>query len=173
MTGQGETVMSRYSEGEVKPRNGHTLVVGIVCRISGCANQKELSLEDQEDDAKESVKELYDGPTEFDVIATVGKGEALDRPELERIEKAMLSGTYDLFVFDDLSRLIRGGEAARILCVGVDHGTRSICLDDGIDTIDPTWEEDALNACSENVTHNERTSKRIKTKTANRFKKFG
>ena len=165
--------MLRCSNSELKPRNGHTLIVGIVCRISGCANQKELSLEDQEDHAKEAVKELYDGPVEFDVISTVGKGESLDRPELERIEKAMHSGKYDLFVFDDLSRLIRGGEAARLLGVGVDHGTRSICLDDGIDTIEPTWEEDALNACSENVAHNERTSKRIKQKTANRFRKFG
>jgi DNA invertase Pin-like site-specific DNA recombinase len=100
--------------------------VGNVCRISGCSNQKELSLEDQEDRAREAVEELYNGPTEFDFIATVGKGEALDRPELERIENAMLSGKYDLFVFDDLSRLIRGGEAARLLGVGVDHCTRSI-----------------------------------------------
>ena len=165
--------MSRYSEAAVSPRNGHTLVVGDVCRISGCPNQKELSNEDQEDHAKETVKELYDGPVEFDVIATVAKGERLDRPELAQIERAMRSGRYDLFIFDDLSRLIRGGEAARLLGVGVDHGTRSICLNDGIDTIDPTWEQDALNACSENVAHNEATSKRIKQKTANRFRKSG
>ncbi len=49
----------------------------------------------------------------------------------------------------------------------------SICIDDGIDTIEETWEEDALNACSENVAHNQRTSKRIKQKTMNRFKKWG
>ena len=72
--------MSRCSDSELKPRNAHTLIVGIVCRISGCANQKEMSLDDQEDHAKEAVKELYDGPVEFDVISTVGKGESLDRP---------------------------------------------------------------------------------------------
>jgi hypothetical protein len=165
--------MSRISEDELKPRNGHTLVVGIVCRISGCANQKEMSLEDQEDHAKERVAELYSGPVEFRIIATKAKGERLDRPELEEIEAALRSGVFDLFLFDDLSRLIRGGEASRLLGVGVDHGTRSICLDDGIDTADGTWEEDALNACSENVAHNERTSKRIKHKSMNRFKKFG
>ena len=165
--------MSRCSNSELKPRNGHTLIVGNVCRISGCANQKEQSSVDQQDHAKEAVKELYDGQVEFDVISTVGKGESLDRPELERIKTALASGKYDLFIFDDLSRLILGGEAARLLGVGVDHGTRSICLDDGIDTIEPTWEEDALNACSENVAHNERTSKRIKQKTANRFRRFG
>jgi site-specific DNA recombinase len=44
--------MARISDAEIKPRNGHTLVVGITARISGCTNQKELSLEDQIDNAK-------------------------------------------------------------------------------------------------------------------------
>jgi len=78
------------------------------------------------------------------VIATVGKVERLDRPELEEIENAYRSRKYDVMVYDDLSRLIRGGEAARLLGVGVDHGTRSICINDGIDTADDTWEEDEL-----------------------------
>jgi site-specific DNA recombinase len=130
-------------------------------------------LEDQEDNAREIIAEIYEGPIRFHVIATVGKGERLDRPELEEIEKAYRSRQYDVFVFDDLSRLIRGGDAARLLGVGVDHGTRTICIDDGIDTVDETWEEDALNACSENVALNQRTSKRIKQKTMNRFKKYG
>lgn len=44
--------MTRHSEEALKPRNGHTLVVGIVARISGCAKQKEVSLDDQVDHAK-------------------------------------------------------------------------------------------------------------------------
>lgn len=122
--------MGRKSDEKLQPRNGHVLIVGIACRISGCANQKELSLEDQEDNARETIAELYDGPVEFRVIATKGKGERLDRPELDKIEAAYKSGDYDVFVYDDLSRLIRGGEAARLLGVGVDNGTRSICIDD-------------------------------------------
>ena len=136
--------MSRQSENELRPRNGHTLVVGIVCRISGCAKQKDLSLEDQEDNCKEAIRELYQGPIEFRVIATKGKGEQLDRPELEEIEKGYRSSEYDIFAFDDLSRLIRGGGASKLLGIGVDHGTRSICVEDGIDTADDTWEEDSL-----------------------------
>jgi hypothetical protein len=62
------------------PRNGHELVSGIVARISGCASQKELSLDDQVDHGKEEVAELYRGPVEYRVIATKGKGERLDRP---------------------------------------------------------------------------------------------
>jgi site-specific DNA recombinase len=165
--------MVQRANGVLSPRNGHTLTVGVVCRISGCQNQKELSLEDQEDNAREIIRETYQGPVEFRIISTKGKGERLDRPELDQIEKAMESGEFDVFVFDDLSRLIRGGEAARLLGVAFDNGTRCICIEDGIDTNDSTWEEDALNACSENVAHNERTSKRIKQKSMNRFKKFG
>lgn len=165
--------MLRSSEKELKPRNGQALMVGIVCRISGCQNQKELSLDDQQDNAQELVRDMHAGPTRFRIFSTKGKGERLDRPELEDIDAAYRSGEFDLFVYDDLSRLIRGGEAAKLLGIGVDHGTRSICINDGIDTVDSTWETDALNACSENVGHNERTSKRLKQKLRNRFRKFG
>src|ERR1700751_5117265 len=107
--------MARRSDEAITPRNGHTLLVLIVCRISGCSKQKELSNEDQADNAKEAVGDLYDGSVLFDIISTKAKGERLDLPELDAIEAAYRSKKYDLVVFDDLSRLIRGGEAARLL----------------------------------------------------------
>lgn len=165
--------MARRSSEELVPRNGRTLRVLIVARISGCASQKEMSLEDQIDNAKEAVADIYSDDVEFTVISTKGKGEALNRPELERIEAAYRSREYDLAVLDELSRLIRGGEAVRFLGIGVDYGTRSICLQDGVDTADGTWEEDALDASSENVAGQNRTSRRLKTKLMNRFRKHG
>ncbi|HEX8911280.1 MAG TPA: recombinase family protein [Humisphaera sp.] len=157
----------------MKPRNGHTLVVGIVARISGCANQKELSLDDQVDHAKHVVADLYEGPVEYVVIATTGKGERLDRPELEQIEAALRAGGQDLMVMEDLGRLCRGIEAVRLFGVAVDHGTRAISPNDAVDTAEPTWEEDALAACRDHVAHNAHTSKRLKQKLMNRFLKFG
>ena len=68
--------MTRRSDKELKPRNGHTLVVGIIARISGCVGQREMSLDDQVDHAKEVVAELNSGPVEYRIIATIGKGEA-------------------------------------------------------------------------------------------------
>lgn len=50
--------MARKSENQLKPRNGHTLIVGIVCRISGRVNQKEASLDAQEDNAKEAIADV-------------------------------------------------------------------------------------------------------------------
>lgn len=165
--------MSNVSSHELKPRNGRMLKVGIGCRISGCANQKEQSLQDQEDSAKEVVESLYKGSVEYIVIATKGKGEALDRPELQEVEEHFCRGELDLFIWDDLGRLIRGYDAVRLLGLGVDHGTRTIVPDDCIDTADVNWEEDALNACAAHVAHNAQASKRIKKKLMNRFVTLG
>jgi hypothetical protein len=155
------------------PRNGHTLTIGVVARISGCANQKELSLDDQVDHAKQVVAELYDGPVEFRVIATKGKGERLDRPELAELDAMLRTGELDGLVAEDIGRVIRGTEAVRICGLAVDHATRVLAPNDCIDTFDDTWEEDVISACRDHVGHNAHTSKRIKQKSMNRFRKFG
>jgi hypothetical protein len=165
--------MSRRSNKELKPRNGHTLVAGIVARISGCANQKEMSLEDQVDHGKEDVAELYDGPVEWVIIATKGKGERLDRPELDKIEKLLRAGRLDILDMEDVGRLVRGADAVRLWGIAVDHETRCIAPNDCVDTADENWEQDLIEACADHVGHNAHTSKRLKHKLMNRFKKHG
>jgi len=165
--------MTRSNGSSIQPRNGHTLVVGIVARISGCAGQKEVSLEDQIDHGKEVVAEHYQGPDEYRVIATKGKGERLDRPELDEIEQMLRTRELDLLVMEDLGRLIRGTEAVRLCGIAVDHGTRVIAPNDCIDTADGSWEEDVISACRDHVGHNAHTSKRLKHKLMNRFIKYG
>jgi len=155
------------------PRNGHTLHVAIVARISGCENQKGLSLDDQIDHAKDEVKALYSGPVEYHVIATKAKGERLDRDELQLLEELIRSGILDLIVAEDLGRIVRGTEAVRLLGIAVDHGVRAISPNDGIDTSDPEWEKDAIAATEGHVSHQSHTSQRIKNKLMNRFRKFG
>jgi hypothetical protein len=155
------------------PRNGRTLVVGIAARISGCANQKEVSLEDQVDHGKQVAAEEYDGPIEYEVIATKGKGERLDRPELEQIQALLRTGRLDLFIVEDIGRLVRGAEAVRLCGIAVDHGTRVLAPNDGIDTDDDHWEEDVLSACRDHVGHNSHTSRRLKQKLMNRFIQSG
>jgi site-specific DNA recombinase len=155
------------------PRNGHTLVVGIVARISGCQNQKELSLEDQEDHARQVVAEYYQGAVDYRVIATKGKGERLDRPELEQIEAMLRTRELDLLVAEDIGRMIRGAHAMKLCGIAVDHGTRVLAPNDFIDTADDNWEEEVMDACRQHVGHNAHTSKRLKHKLMNRFTKFG
>src|SRR5262245_45343456 len=98
--------MSAHSNCQMTYRNGHTFVVGITARISGCANQKELSLEDQVDHAKEIAAELCSGPIEYRVVATKGKGERLDRPELPELEALIRTRELDLLVADDIGRIV-------------------------------------------------------------------
>ena len=104
---------------------------------------------------------MYEGPVEYRIIATKGKGERLDRPELVEIEKnsAAVNSTC---IMEDVGRLIRGADAVRLWGVAVDHGTRCIAPNDCCDTADDNWEQDLLNACAEHVGHNAHTSKRIK-----------
>ena len=165
--------MTSRKNQELVPRNSHTLVTGIVARISGCPSQKEISLDDQVDHGKEEVAELYTGPAEYRVIATKGKGERLDRPELANVEQMIRTGELDLLVMEDVGRLVRGTDAVRLWGIAVDHGTRCIAPNDCIDTIDESWEEDLISACRDHVGHNAHTSKRLKKKLMNRFRKYG
>jgi site-specific DNA recombinase len=84
-----------FSDRKPVPRNGHILIVGIVARISGCADQKEVSLDDQVDHGKQVVVDMYEGPATYRPVATIGKGEALDRPELEQIEAELRKGELE------------------------------------------------------------------------------
>jgi site-specific DNA recombinase len=165
--------MFSSKDSKIVPRNEHALVVGVVARISGCQNQKEISLDDQVDHAKEIVADLYTGLAEYRVIATKGKGERLDRPELGQIEALLRTRQLDLLVMEDIGRLVRGGEASRLCGIAVDHGIRVISPNDCVDTAEDTWEPDVLEACKDHVGHNAHTSKRLKHKLMNRFKKFG
>ena len=168
--------MSIYRTQPLEPKNVVFPVVVNVNRISGCPSQKEASLEDQHDNAAEIVSEVWDGEienVEFRVIATKGKGEDLTRPELAEVEAQLKTGEIDLMILDDIGRLVRGTEASRLIGLGVDHGTRTLAPNDGIDTNDEGWEEDVISACRDHVGHNAHTSKRLKQKLMNRFKRKG
>ena len=165
--------MARISQSQLTPRDGQTLKVLIVARISGCAAQKDVSLEDQVDHAKDEVAQLYQGAVEYKIISTRGKGESRDRPELTEVENLLRTGRYDVLAVDDLGRLVRGTTSVDLLGIAVDHGTRAIAINDCIDTADPTWEEDAIAACRDHVGHNAHTSKRLKQKMMKRFARQG
>lgn len=157
----------------VIPRNGESMKAAIVARISGCTGQREVSLADQQDHGREVGADVFDGPAEYITIATKGKGERIDRPELLEIEGLLRSNTLDLLICEDLGRIVRGTDVLRLIGIAVDHGVRVIAPHDYIDTTEDTWEEDVISACRDHVGHNSHTSKRLKFKLLNRFEKFG
>src|SRR5262249_15137408 len=110
---------------------------------------------------------------DYRVIATKGKGEQLDRPELAEIEAMLRSRELDLLICEDIGRLTRSVEAVRLCGIAVDHGTRVIAPNDCVDTAEDNWENDVIEACKEHVRHNAHASMRIKYKSMNRFIKNG
>jgi hypothetical protein len=159
---------------ELSPRNGKVLVVAIVARISGCAKQTELSLVDQVEHGKKFVRELYpDGKIVWHEIATTGKGERIDRPELVQLRSLIESDALDLVFVEDLGRMVRGTAAKDLCGLAYDHRTRVISPNDCIDTADESWEEDVIAACRDHVGHNSHTSKRLKKKMQLRFLREG
>jgi hypothetical protein len=159
---------------DLTPRNGKVLFVAIVARISGCAKQKDVSLTDQVDHGKKFVREMYpEGEIVWHEIATKGKGERLDRPELQELRELIESDTIDLLFVEDLGRLVRGTAAKDLCGLAYDHGTRVISPNDCIDTADESWEEDVIAACRDHVGHNSHTSKRLKRKMSLRFQRSG
>ena len=168
--------MSMYRTQPLEPKNGVFPVVLNPARISGGQNQKEASLEDQHDHGTEIVSELWEGDlekVEFRRISTTGKGEDLTRPDLVETEAQLRTGEIDLLILEDIGRLVRGTEASRLIGVAVDFGTRVVSPNDCIDTNEQGWEEDVISACRDHVGHNAHTSKRIKKKLMNRFKRKG
>jgi site-specific DNA recombinase len=106
-------------------------------------------------------------------MCSKGKGERLDRPELEEIEAMFRTRELDLLAAEDIGRMIRGAEAVWLCGIAIDHGTRVLAPNDFIDTADGNWEEDVIDACRQHVGHNAHTSKRLKQKLMNRLTKFG
>ncbi len=166
--------MSYFGNRTMSPRNGRKFVVLIVARISGCASQKDVSLDDQQEHAQQyAVESCGEGEIEYRIVATKGKGEELTRPELAEVETAIRSNDLDLLIVEDLGRLIRGAEATRLCGIAVDHNTRVIAIHDCIDTWYDDWESDVIAACRDHVGHNAHTSKRIKKKLMLRFMRQG
>jgi site-specific DNA recombinase len=155
------------------PRDGRKLIVVLIARISGCAKQKEISLEDQLQHLKEFVEDFYSGPVEYIIIATKGKGENKTRAELIDLEAKLNQKFIDVLIMEDLGRLLRGVDAVRLLGVAHDNGTRGIALGDNIDTAEITWEADAAHKTADHIAHQVHTSRRIKSRFRIRFLRNG
>src|SRR5262249_27496914 len=88
------------------PRNGHTLMVLGIARIS-TEHQDALSLDDQEALYRQWLAQHTGLPFTLTRISGRGSGECLDRQEALRATAAVETGTYDLVIAEDLGRIFR------------------------------------------------------------------
>ena len=150
------------------PRNGRTLQVLGVCRIS-TDHQDDRSLDDQEALIRRYVAACYDAPAEFNFIKTRDSGEALDRDELREIERLVRTRTIDVLAVEDLSRIARRLYAAMFCELCEDFATRVIAINDHVDTAKKDWRMLAGFSSMRHEAHNADIAARIKRSLDDRF----
>src|SRR5688572_24951563 len=121
------------------PRNGKKLKVLGIGRIS-TDKQDEKSLDDQEALIHEWLKKNYEGQHELIMIKGIGSGERIDRKDYEEAIVAIETKAFDLCIAEDLSRICRRVHATLFCEHCIDHGTRLITINEGIDTTEKNWQ---------------------------------
>ena len=154
------------------PKNGHTLQVLAICRIS-TIHQDERSLADQEASHRKWLTEHTDFPFEVRVLASRGSGECLDRSDLLDAVALVESGRYDLVITEDLARICRRVQAHIFCETCVDADTRLVATSDHIDTGQDGWEIPSYFAVMRHETYNRDTARRIRRSLRNRFSQGG
>ncbi len=159
----------------LEARDGHTLRVLAICRISStdAAKQDVRSLDDQENLIRNWVASHWEGPVEVKVIAGRGSGERLDRQESRDAEDALETRRYDLVISEDLGRIFRRMQAFEFCEIAEDHDTRVIALNDHVDTGAEGWRISAFFASMRHEMYNADTASRIRRTHNNRFRQGG
>ena len=157
---------------QLVPRNGHTLLVLGIARIS-TLNQDQRSLADQEALYRRWLDQHVGHPYQLTMIAGRGSGESLDREESRLARAAVESGRYDLVIAEDLGRIFRRVHAQLFCELCEDYETRLIALNDQVDTAQDNWRVLAGFANMRHEMYNVDTSKRIRRSLRNRFQQGG
>jgi DNA invertase Pin-like site-specific DNA recombinase len=155
-----------------KPRRGNVARVLLICRIS-TVHQNAMSLDDQEAYCRKFFADHYTGPIEFTVIKGRGSGEHLEREELLKAEEGVISKVFDFVGTEELSRVCRRSRAFDFCESCIEHGTRLISINDGIDTAFKDWLMKAGFATIKNEMYNQETAERIRRTLRNRFSNGG
>ncbi|QDU88427.1 Recombinase [Pirellulimonas nuda] len=159
----------------LEARDGHTLRVLAICRISStdAAKQDVRSLDDQENLIRNWVASHWEGPADMKVIAGRGSGERLDRQESRDAEDALETRQYDLVISEDLGRIFRRMQAFEFCEIAEDYDTRVIALNDHVDTGAEGWRISAFFASMRHEMYNADTANRIRRTHNNRFRQGG
>ncbi len=160
--------MQSYLNPPLRPRNGQTLEVLGIARIS-TLNQDERSLADQEALLRQWLFRNYGKPFHLRMIASQGNGERLDRTESVEATRLVESRRFDLVLSEDLGRIFRRMHAYLFCESCEDNGTRLITINDNVDTAKSDWQLAAIFQAYKHESSNKDTSARIKRTLRNRF----
>ncbi len=159
----------RYGYLEVStPKQGSRYRGVAVCRISK-ESQDKMSLEDQLAYYHEWLKKNLDGEYELTVLASQGSGELLERADFLTLTEMADEGAFDFFIAEDIGRIARRTQAMILCELAEDTATRVIAINDGVDTLNDDWRQNATFATMRHEAYNRDTAFRIRRTHRNRF----
>ena len=119
---------------------GGPLRVLVIGRIS-TVHQDLESIEASYRYVSRHLGRLYQGPLHLKQLGEQGSGLRSDRPSIVEAEREIATGTWDLVIAEDLSRIYRN---PRLIYAFVQDAvqceTRVIGIGDNLDTADENWE---------------------------------
>ena len=114
---------------KLSPRNGHTLVVGVISRTSNCHGAPYLG--EQANRVKDVIADNYNGPIEFHLIDVIKSAGRQTRGAFVETEALIRTGSMDVIAAEDLTRLGRNDEVTELLALAAACQTRMLSLNDG------------------------------------------
>ncbi len=112
------------------PRNGHTLVVGVVSRTSNCHGVPYLG--EQANRVKDVIADNYHGPIDCHLIDLIQSAGLATRGAFVETVALIRTGAVDLIAMEDVTRLGRGSEVTELLALAGEYDTRVLSLHDGV-----------------------------------------
>ena len=157
------------------PRNGHTLEIILVARVSDPrpGKQDERSLDDQDFGLQNWIAPRVNYPVNNTLVAGSGSGEYLERAEYLKLIALVETGRYDAVISEDGGRVVRRIHAHLFCELCVDLGTRCIFINDHVDTGVSGWQDCSIFSAWHHERSNRDTSDRIKRTHRSRFMQGG
>lgn len=160
------------ASGTTQPGRGPAHRVVIVTRIS-TKNQDMRACGDSEAYCRQWAKQNLPGDCVFQVIASQGSGERLDRQELRQLEDMVINKEVTVVLCEEASRLSRRNYVITFCEDCEDAGIRFIAINDHVDTFEKDWRLNAFFASIKGELSNKDTSTRIRRTLRERFMQGG
>lgn len=123
------------------PRHADGVPRGIVIGRISTVHQNEENIEASYRYVQDYLARNYQGPIELVFLGEQASGMLTARETIVEAERLIESGTIDLVIAEDLSRIYRNPRLQySFVQNAVDAGTRVICIGDNLDTGDEHWE---------------------------------
>ncbi|PHR90016.1 MAG: hypothetical protein COA78_35480 [Blastopirellula sp.] len=119
----------------------HAIILGRLSKPKNTEEETQQTIESSYAFTERFLADVYKGPIETYYLGEQVSGYVADRPTILEAVRLMNTGTIDVVISEDLSRVSRNPAHQHSFVQDcVDAKTRLICIADGLDTADDNWE---------------------------------